>query len=56
MLPQESLVLDGEMVVLEKDSISDFDAPTSPKHNERARLYPFVAGRRHAPAWHTYKE
>jgi bifunctional non-homologous end joining protein LigD len=34
-------VIDGEVVVLDKDGVSDFDALASRKHDERAQLYAF---------------
>jgi bifunctional non-homologous end joining protein LigD len=40
-LPQESVVLDGEVVVLDKEVKSDFDALASRKHDKRAMLYAF---------------
>jgi len=40
-LPQESFVLDGEVVVLDKEGKSDFDALASRKHDKRAQLYAF---------------
>jgi bifunctional non-homologous end joining protein LigD len=40
-LRQEHFVLDGEVVVLDKDGISDFDALASRKHDKRATLYAF---------------
>jgi bifunctional non-homologous end joining protein LigD len=39
--PQKSFVLDGEVVVLDKDGVSDFDALHSRKHDKRAMLYAF---------------
>jgi ATP-dependent DNA ligase len=40
-LPQESFVLDGEVVVLLPDGVSDFDVLASRKHDKRATLYAF---------------
>jgi bifunctional non-homologous end joining protein LigD len=40
-LRQQQFVLDGEVVVLDKDGVSDFDALHSGKHNARAQLYAF---------------
>ena len=40
-LPQKSFVIDGAVVVLDKNGISDFDALTSRKHDKRAMLYAF---------------
>jgi bifunctional non-homologous end joining protein LigD len=40
-LPQASFVLDGEVVVLKPDGVSDFDALHSRKHDKRAMLYAF---------------
>jgi bifunctional non-homologous end joining protein LigD len=40
-LPLERFVLDGEVVVLDKDGVSDFDALASRKHDKRAMLYAF---------------
>jgi bifunctional non-homologous end joining protein LigD len=40
-LRQEHFVIDGEVVVLDKDGISDFDALSSRKHDKRAQLYAF---------------
>jgi bifunctional non-homologous end joining protein LigD len=40
-LPQESFVIDGEVVVLDKDGVSDFDALSSRQHDNRAQLYAF---------------
>jgi bifunctional non-homologous end joining protein LigD len=34
-------VLDGEIVVLDKDGVSDFEALASRKHDKRAQLYAF---------------
>jgi bifunctional non-homologous end joining protein LigD len=34
-------VLDGEVVVLDKNGVSDFDALSSRKHDKRAMLYAF---------------
>jgi bifunctional non-homologous end joining protein LigD len=46
-LPQMQFVIDGEMVVLKPDGVSDFDALASRKHDKRAMLYAFRhAGRR----------
>jgi bifunctional non-homologous end joining protein LigD len=39
-LRQKHFVLDGEVVVLDKDGISDFDALSSRKHDKRAQLMP----------------
>jgi hypothetical protein len=35
-------VIDGEVVVLDEDSVSDFDALASRKHVKRALFYAFV--------------
>jgi bifunctional non-homologous end joining protein LigD len=40
-LRQKRFVLDGEVVVLDKDGISDFDALASRQHDKRAQLYAF---------------
>ena len=40
-LRPEHFVIDGEVVVLAADGISDFDALASRKHDERAQLYAF---------------
>jgi bifunctional non-homologous end joining protein LigD len=40
-LPQKSFVIVGEVIVLDKDGISDFDALHSRKHDKRAMLYAF---------------
>jgi bifunctional non-homologous end joining protein LigD len=40
-LRQEHFVIDGEVVVLDKDGVSDFDALASRKHDKRAQLYAF---------------
>jgi bifunctional non-homologous end joining protein LigD len=40
-LPQEDFVIDGEVVVLRSDGLSDFDALSSRKHDKRAMLYAF---------------
>jgi bifunctional non-homologous end joining protein LigD len=40
-LPQESFVLDGEVVALDKEGKSDFDALASRKHDKRAQFYAF---------------
>jgi bifunctional non-homologous end joining protein LigD len=40
-LPEMHFVLDGEVVVLRPDGVSDFDALTSRKHDKRAMLYAF---------------
>jgi bifunctional non-homologous end joining protein LigD len=40
-LPLERFVLDGEVVVLRSDGVSDFDALASRKHDKRAMLYAF---------------
>jgi bifunctional non-homologous end joining protein LigD len=40
-LRQRQFVLDGEVVVLDKDGVSDFDALASRKHDRRAMLYAF---------------
>jgi bifunctional non-homologous end joining protein LigD len=40
-LPQEHFVLDGEVVVLKPDGVSDFDALASRKHDKHAQLYAF---------------
>jgi bifunctional non-homologous end joining protein LigD len=37
-LPLESFVIDGELVVLRPDGVSDFDALISRKHDKRAQL------------------
>jgi bifunctional non-homologous end joining protein LigD len=39
--PQESFVLDGEVVVLRPEGVSDFDALSSRKQDKRAMLYAF---------------
>jgi bifunctional non-homologous end joining protein LigD len=38
---QKHFVLDGEFVVIDKDSVSDFDALASRKHDKRAQFYAF---------------
>jgi ATP-dependent DNA ligase len=40
-LRQKQFVLDGEVVVLNKDGVSDFDALASRKHDRRALFYAF---------------
>jgi ATP-dependent DNA ligase len=40
-LRQKSFALDGEVVVLDKDGVSDFDALASRKQDKRAMLYAF---------------
>lgn len=40
-LRQKNFVLDGEVVVLDKDGVSDFDALHSGTHNKRAQFYAF---------------
>jgi bifunctional non-homologous end joining protein LigD len=40
-LRQKSFVLDGEVVVLDKDGVSNFDALASRKHDKRALFYAF---------------
>jgi len=40
-LPEKNFVIDGEVVVLMPDGISDFDALASRKHDKRAMLYAF---------------
>jgi bifunctional non-homologous end joining protein LigD len=40
-LPLESFVVDGEVVVLDKEGKSDFDALASRKHDKRAMFYAF---------------
>jgi bifunctional non-homologous end joining protein LigD len=40
-LPQKSFVIDGEVVVLRPDGVSDFDALHSRQHDKRALLYAF---------------
>jgi bifunctional non-homologous end joining protein LigD len=40
-LRPKHFVLDGEVVVLDKDGVSDFDALASRKHNKRAQFYAF---------------
>jgi bifunctional non-homologous end joining protein LigD len=40
-LPQQSFVIDGEVVVLRPDGVSDFDALASRKHDKQAMLYAF---------------
>jgi bifunctional non-homologous end joining protein LigD len=40
-LRQERFVLDGEVVVLDKDGVSNFDALASRQHDKRAQLYAF---------------
>jgi len=51
-LRQKHFVLDGELVVLDKDGVSDFDALASRKHDKWAQLYAFdmLARRRRGPA------
>jgi hypothetical protein len=44
-LPQESFVLDGEVVVLRPDSVSDFDALSSRKHDKCAMLCACLAAK-----------
>jgi bifunctional non-homologous end joining protein LigD len=47
-LPEERFVIDGEVVALQPDGVSDFDALHSRKHDKRAHLYAFdmLVGRR----------
>jgi ATP-dependent DNA ligase len=40
-LPLESFILDGEVVVLRPDGVSDFDALASRKHDKHALFYAF---------------
>jgi bifunctional non-homologous end joining protein LigD len=40
-LRQKHFVIDGEVVVLDKDGVSDFDALAPRKHDKRAQLYAF---------------
>jgi bifunctional non-homologous end joining protein LigD len=40
-LRPKQFVIDGEVVVLDKDGISDFDALASRKHDKQAQLYAF---------------
>jgi bifunctional non-homologous end joining protein LigD len=40
-LRQKQFVLDGEVVVLDKDGVSDFDALASRKHDNLAQFYAF---------------
>jgi bifunctional non-homologous end joining protein LigD len=40
-LRQKSFVIDGEVVVLGTDGVSDFDALASRQHDKRAQLYAF---------------
>jgi bifunctional non-homologous end joining protein LigD len=40
-LRQKHFAIDGEVVVLDKDGVSDFDALRSGKHDQRAQLYAF---------------
>jgi bifunctional non-homologous end joining protein LigD len=40
-LRQKHFVIDGEVVVLDKDGVSDFDAWASRKHGKQAQLYAF---------------
>jgi bifunctional non-homologous end joining protein LigD len=40
-LRQKSFVIDGEVVVLDKHGVSDFDALASRKHDKRAQFYAF---------------
>jgi bifunctional non-homologous end joining protein LigD len=40
-LRQKQFVLDGEVVVLDKDGVSNFDALASRKHDKRAHFYAF---------------
>jgi bifunctional non-homologous end joining protein LigD len=40
-LPQESFVLDGEVIVLDKEGKSDFDALASRKYDKRAQFHAF---------------
>jgi bifunctional non-homologous end joining protein LigD len=40
-LPRKSFVIDGEVVVLNKDGVSNFDALHSREHDKRAQLYAF---------------
>jgi bifunctional non-homologous end joining protein LigD len=41
MSQRKQFVLDGEIVVLDKDGVSDFDALASRKYDKRAQLYAF---------------
>jgi bifunctional non-homologous end joining protein LigD len=38
---RKHFVIDGEVVVLDKDGVSDFDALASRKHDKRAQFYAF---------------
>jgi bifunctional non-homologous end joining protein LigD len=40
-LRQKHFVIDGKVVVLDKDGVSDFDALHSRKHDKRAQFYAF---------------
>jgi bifunctional non-homologous end joining protein LigD len=40
-LPEKQFLIDGEVVVLDKEGKSDFDALASRKHDKRAMLYAF---------------
>jgi bifunctional non-homologous end joining protein LigD len=40
-LPEKHYVIDGEVVVLRSDGVSDFDALHSRRHDKRATLYAF---------------
>jgi bifunctional non-homologous end joining protein LigD len=40
-LRRKHFVIDGEVVVLDKDGVSDFEALASHKHDKRAQLYAF---------------
>jgi hypothetical protein len=40
-VPEKHFVIDGEVVVLGKDGVSDFDALASRQHDNRAQLYAF---------------
>jgi bifunctional non-homologous end joining protein LigD len=40
-LPEKHYVIDGEVVVLRSDGVSDFDALHSRRHDKRAMLYAF---------------
>jgi bifunctional non-homologous end joining protein LigD len=42
-LPEKHFVLDGEVVVVDKEGKSDFDALASRQHDKRAMLYAFDA-------------
>jgi bifunctional non-homologous end joining protein LigD len=40
-LPEKHFMIDGEVVVLRPDGVSDFDALASRKHDKRAQFYAF---------------